>query len=78
MFVQLIHDRKLVAVYLMTRDELAELLTPIGCESAGFTSPNQQWSTLSWGFHTVWSGIDPWDHRLDSRLVGIAEIWKCL
>ena len=36
--------------------------------SAGFTNPNQ-WCTLSWGFHTVWGGIDPRDHRLGSWLV---------
>ena len=33
-------------------------------------------STLRGGFHTVWGGIDPWDHRLASRFVGIVEIWK--
>ena len=60
----------------MTGNELAELLTPIWVWSAGFTNPNQQWSTLSWDFHNVWSGIDPWDHLLDPRFVGILEIWN--
>ena len=41
--------------------------------SAGFTNPHQQWCTLSWGFHTVWGGIDPWDNRLGSRFVGICR-----
>ena len=48
--------------YLMSVNELAERLTPIGCGqlASRFTNPNQQWYTLSWGFHTVWGGIDPW------------------
>ena len=52
----------------MAVNELAELLS--------FANPKRQWRTLSWGFHTLWGGIDPWDHRLGSRFVGIVKIWK--
>ena len=67
----------MAVLYLMTVNELAELLTPIDWVwSTGFTNPNQQWCTLSWGFHTVWGGIDPWDHRLGFRVVGVVDLWK--
>ena len=36
-------------------------------------SATTQWG---WGFHTVWSGIDPWDHHLGSRDVGVVNVWK--
>ena len=63
--------------YLMTVHELAELLTPIHWVwPADFTNPNQQWCALSGGFHTVWGGIDRWDHRLGSRVVGVVDAWK--
>ena len=42
--------------------------------SAGITSPNLQWRTLSWSFHTMWGGIDPWDDRFGPRFVGIVDI----
>ena len=61
--------------YLMTVDELAELLTPIGCDP--LASRTQSTTVYpDWGFHTMWGGIDPWDHRLGPRFVGIVEIWK--
>ena len=31
---------------------------------------------LSGGFHTVWGGIDPWYHRLDSRVGGVVHVRK--
>ena len=63
--------------YLLTVHELAELLTPIHWVwSDGFTEHNQRWCALSGGFHTVWGGIDPWYHRLDSRVGGVVHVRK--
>ena len=38
--------------------------------------PQSTMAYSSCGFHTVWGGIDPWDHRLGPRLGEIVEIWK--
>ena len=32
--------------------------------------------TPDWVFHTVRSGIDPGDHRLGLRFVGVIGVWK--
>ena len=56
----------------MAVNELAELLTPIGCGPLASPTPINR-CTLSWGFHTVSGGIDPWDHRLGSRFIRIVE-----
>ena len=60
---------------MITVNELAELLTPIGCGPLTSRTPISN-GVLSWGFHTVWGGIDLWDHRLGSRFAGVVEIWK--
>ena len=75
--VKLLRDQKRVAVqYLLTVNEHAEFLTPIGCGPlASRTNPHQQYEcALVCGLHTVCSGIDPRDHRLGSRCVGFVEI----
>ena len=34
--------------------------------------------TSGWGFQTVRGGIDPGDHRLRPRFVGVADVWNYL
>ena len=73
--VQLLHGQEQVAVqYFMTVNELAEL-TSIGCVVRWLYVPQSTMAYLSWGFHTVWGGIDPWDHRFRPRFVGVVEVW---
>lgn len=54
--------------------ELAELSFPQWMGTAGFTNPNQQWCTQTWGFHTVWGGIDSGGRRFFPRFVGVVHV----
>ena len=36
--------------------------------------PQLKQRTLSWGFHTVWSGFGPEDQRLGPRFVRLGQI----
>ena len=43
----------------------------------GFTKPSQSAiSQRSWGFHNVWGGIDPGEHRFHLRFDGVVDIRK--
>ena len=31
-----------------------------------------------WGFHTVWGGIDPGNHRFRPRFIEVIDVWNDL
>ena len=42
-----------------------------------FPSPSQSAiGRRGWGFHNVWGGFDPGDHRFRPRVVGVVDVWK--
>ena len=60
----------------MTVHELAGLFSPIGCGPLASQTPINNDVPRVGGFHTLRGGIDPWDHRLGSRVVGVIDVWK--
>ena len=58
----------------MTVNDLAEL-HPLGV-ARWLHEPQSTMLYPDRRLHIMWGGIDPWDHRLGARFVGIVEIWK--